>query len=182
MFRLGFLLLLIGCSRTDSDGDCVPEGFPKSGYDCTVDGGDTTTSTSPVAEVTWGIDAVELVVEDGSGYDFKFGIVQNDDDCVFSEDAEIGDTVCWEGEACLETTGSAICHPAGSNGVRLDYTTDGLDGEADINEGDNTAFPSNDYEFLVTYYLYDTVSENCWVWGLDTNYFTDQNFNCEEAN
>jgi hypothetical protein len=57
-----------------------------------------------------------------------------------------------------------------------------LSGEADINAGDNTAFPNDSYEFLVTYYLKETIENRCWVWGLETEYFTDQDFSCDEAN
>ena len=183
MFRLGFLLLLIGCTRTDTDGDCVADGFPKGGYVCGSDNTVDNSADSPIADVDWTEDGVVLNITGGNGYNFNFGIVQNDDSCVFSADStnELDD-ICWEGEACLELTGNAICHPAGSSGVVLDYTPNGFSDDADINEGDNTAFPNDSYEFLVTYYLYDTVSEACWVWGLDTTYFTDQNFNCQEAN
>jgi len=176
------LLVLVGCGQTDADGDCVNDGFPKSGYVCGSEEDDTISEDNPIADVTWTSDAIELTITGGLGYNFEFGLVQNDDDCVFARDAEEGDTICWEDEACLETTGSALCHPAGSSGVRLDYTPDGLSGEADINAGDNTGFPGRGYEYRVTYYLYDTVSEACWVWGLDTTYFTDQNFGCAEAN
>lgn len=176
------LLMLVACGQTDSDSDCVNKGFPKSGYTCGSDDDETVSEDNPIADVTWGADAIALTITGGSGYNFEFGIVQNDDDCLFSEDAEEDDTVCWEGEACLDSTGNSLCHPAGSSGVSLDYTADGFSDDADINAGDNTAFSSDDYEFSVTYYLYDTVSEACWVWGLDTTYFTDQNFNCSEAN
>ncbi len=175
------LLVLVGCSRVDSDGDCVAEGFPKSGYSCGSGDDDTITEENPIAQVVWDSDALELIIEGGTGYNFEFGIVQNDG-CVFEDEAGEDDTVCWEGEACLQSSGAAICHPAGSTGVRLDYTANGLSGSADINAGDNTAFPNDSYEFSVTYYLFDTVSESCWVWGLDTTYFTDQDFSCSEAN
>ena len=178
-------LMLLGCGTTDNTDPCYPGGFPKSGYVNSAECPDSTSSqgdtVNPIAQVVWGEESLELIITNGSGYNFEFGIVQNDEDCEFADDANEGDTVCWEGEACLAES-NAICHPAGSSGIRLDYTANALSGEADINAGDNTAFPSDAYEFRVTYYLQETTENRCWVWGLQTDYFTDQDFSCDEAN
>ncbi len=186
MIRSSLLLFLAlsGCGA--SDDPCISGGFPPGGYICGAGSDDTLDEEYPSAQVVWADEAIELTVTSGSGMSLLFGVVQNDDSCVFAEEAEEGDTICWVGEACLDTAGESICHPAGSSGVRLDYTEGGIagaqDGTADINAGDNTAFPGPGYEFKVTYYLYDQVDGDCWVWGLDTSYYTEQNFNCKEAN
>jgi hypothetical protein len=178
-------LMLVGCGETDGD-PCYPQTFPKSGYVTSAACPDTTATLdgtdSPIAQVVWGEEGLDLIITGGSGYNFEFGIVQNDDGCEFVNEADDDDTVCWEGEACLANSTNSICHPAGSSGTQLSYTANGLSGEADINAGDNTAFPDDSYEFLVTYYLKETTENRCWVWGLETEYFTDQDFSCDEAN
>ena len=74
------LLVLVGCGQTDADGDCVNDGFPKSGYVCGSEEDDTISEDNPIADVTWTSDAIELTITGGLGYNFEFGLVQIDDD------------------------------------------------------------------------------------------------------
>jgi len=171
----------IACTGESSE--CFQTGFPPTGYTCPQDDADTG-STTPVAQVTWEADTLSLTITDGIGYDFWFGMVQNDEECVDDKMAADGDTICWEGEACLS---SGICHPAGSSGITLEYSKGGvsgaLAGTTDVNPGSNTAFADSTYENLVTYYLEDrrSAQHGCWVWGLDVNYYLELNPSCKQA-
>jgi len=137
----------------------------------------------PVADIDWTNEGIVLTISNGEGRDFQFGLVESTDAC--SIDNDFG---CWTGENCDATTGyvsideetslGPFCHGAGTLGVQLAYSS-GLSaimgGIEYVTQGQQTAFPApneeNSYEFKVTYILEDNVSGDCWVWGVDPDYF-----------
>jgi hypothetical protein len=79
-------LMLLGCGNTGED-PCYPQTFPRSGYvssaACPNSTGTLDDTVNPIAQVVWGEDGLDLIITNGSGYNFEFGIVQKNDDCVF---------------------------------------------------------------------------------------------------
>jgi hypothetical protein len=131
---------------------------------------DTGSSAALEFDVSWGASSVDLTIMNGdSASEYYFGIAETNDGCL---NAEYG---CWTGEDCylgydLVTTSDTLsyCHPSSSTGASLAY---GGDPNA-LSEGSATVF-SADFEGLVTFYVENYTSGECWVWGADTSYYAD---------
>ena len=148
----------------------------------------TAPTPNPEADIDWNEEQLVLKIKNGDSIQLEFGIVETSDEC--SADTVYG---CWTGESCSATSGyispdgSSIgpyCHPVGTTGVTLEYSanlTDVMDGVTGTNviEGGRTGFPApteeESYEYKVTYYLNNTNSQDCWVWGVNPEYFEEQN-------
>ena len=163
--------------------------FPPAGYSGAVSITDDTEEELATAQVVWGEEGLTLKLTNSSGMSFsKFGIVQNDTDCLAEEaDEDSSGNGCWTGEDCLngevELGIGPYCHSIGTRtSLELLYSDDGisraLTGEVVVVEDEYTAFPDSSYEFLVTYYLYEQ-GGSCWRWGLDTSYYSG--LNCANA-
>ena len=154
------------------------------------------TRLNPVADIDWTADRLLISISNGSGYEFKFGLVETSTEC--SIETQYG---CWTAEDCGAPhsvheggytnpqgtiTHNSYCHPLSEIGTDLEYSENlysVINGDEAIGEG-KTAFPAptdeTSYEFQVTYYLQATeiggTSETeCWVWGLDPDHFADRN-------
>ena len=148
---------------------------------------------NPVADIDWTAEKLVINIENGSGYEFTFGIAETSTECGI--DTQYG---CWTAEDCgsgyLSPQGDyphpAYCHPLSEVGEELDYSESIYSVIAGLNEnyvvaGKETAFPAPtedvSYEFQVTYYLQAVEIGNagseteCWVWGLDPDHFSDRN-------
>jgi hypothetical protein len=156
------------------------------------------TRLNPVADIDWTADRLLISITNGSGYEFKFGLVETSTEC--SIETQYG---CWTAEDCgsphsVHTGGytspqsdpnldhGSYCHPLSEIGTDLVYSENlfsVINGDEAIGEG-KTAFPAPteelSYEFKVTYYLQATEiggssETECWVWGLDPDHFADRN-------
>ena len=135
--------------------------------------------------------------EEGVGKDYFFGIIESkgaDGPC---EENSYG---CWTGEDCSgedfirqnDTPIPNKCHIASVDPNTDDYETDtrtigqkisySVGIEYFLSNPDNsvnkTAFPSPNtekYEFRVSYFLKDSETGKCWAWGVNPDYFNDQN-------
>ncbi len=183
------IFLLLACGEEEEEKTPIPEPSSEE----TI-----SNSYNPTAQVEWGEEQLIVYLNNTTGYDFYFGIVESTEEC--KQNIEFG---CWTGEDCSLTapyTSSdesiilgPYCHPADGDGasIALSYAT----GFSSIYQGDEvvsggvlTAFPApvqaNDtgeevdsFEFKVTYYLEDRISGKCWSWGIDPGYFKDRNCN-----
>ncbi|MFT4978324.1 MAG: hypothetical protein ACI8S6_004232 [Myxococcota bacterium] len=174
-------LLLAGCAN-----------FPRSGNTEPVVLDTDTDTISPTAQVTWASEGITLMLTGSSGMNFvKFGIAQNDLDCLLEEDDE-EIPGCWTGEDCLDgdlaadgATSLSVCHAIGTRtNLVLEFVEGGIssaleDGKVPAISGQYTAFPDDSYEYLVTYYL-EEEDGACWRWGLDTSYYAG--LGCNNAN
>ena len=148
---------------------------------------------NPIADIEWTDEKLIISIENGSGYEFIFGIAETSTEC--SVDTQYG---CWTAEDCgsgyLSPQGDyphqAYCHPLSELGGELEYSESIYSVIAGLNDnyvvaGKETAFPAptaeESYEFQVTYYLQaleigTSGSETeCWVWGLEPDHFSDRN-------
>ncbi|MEL6346208.1 MAG: hypothetical protein AAFV53_24065 [Myxococcota bacterium] len=166
------------------------QDFPPQGYD-PVDITEEETGEAATAQVTWLNDGIQLEITNNTGLNFtKFGIAQNDIACMAEEGDEDSTGVgCWTGEDCLngdigqDGTVFNTCHNFGirTEPLLLAYAEDGInrslvDGEIVASNGQQTAFPDNSYEFLVTYYLFEAGGD-CYRWGYNTEYYDGLNCN-----
>ena len=163
--RLGpCLLALAGCvsyGKTEDDDDEPPgwSWFFDGGSSGSDDSGSGTNSPGgPDFSVSWGGSSMTLSISGGSG-SYWFGMAETG--C-----ADPGN--CWYGEDCLygDLTGTYYyCHPADSNGVTLQYTSD-----LDLDESSETLL-NESLASDVTYYVESASSGECWAWGHDTSYY-----------
>ena len=133
--------------------------------------------------------------DNGVGDDYLFGIVES---VGASEPCEQENTYgCWTGEDC---SGTAFVTPEGNsinNKCHDVYTVVSTDEDTKTIEqrfiysssvasflaqpsadSATTAFPNPDnekYEFRVSYFLKDIQTGACWAWGVDPDYFNEQN-------
>ena len=120
--------------------------------------------------VTWGASSVSLTITGGdANASYEWGLAETGSTC----DNGSGD--CWTGEDCLDgyTTGSgtlySYCHSLTSNNsITLDY---GASPEG-LSEGQNTVFGNSNFDGSITYFLDDSTSGTCYVWGDDTSYYS----------
>ena len=158
-----------------------------------------------IAKVTWENDQLLLSItgpirssdntEEGVGKDYFFGIVESkgaDGPC---EENTYG---CWTGEDCSgedferqnDTPIPNKCHTTDDYVDSFDTDTRTIERKISYSLGveyflsspDNsigkTAFPAPDvekYEFRVSYFLKDDETGKCWAWGVNPDYFSDQN-------
>jgi len=159
--------------------------------DTAVDTAEEVLVPNPSIDITWKPEGLELLIANGAGYEFEFGMVESSTEC--SIDTEYG---CWTAEDCIsgyispQETFSHIpyCHPLEDVGDTLDYSSSligVITGSVDdyVIQGEQTAFPapSDDmsYEFAVTYYLkaISTGSDptiECWAWGVNPDHFASE--------
>ena len=159
--------------------------------DTAVDTAEEVLIPNPSIDITWGTEGLELLIANGSGYEFEFGMVESSTEC--SIDIEYG---CWTAEDCISGYISpqdnfshpSYCHPLDDDGEVLLYSSS-LIGvitgtvEEYVVIGKQTAFsaPSDEmsYEFAVTYYLkaISTGSNptiTCWAWGVNPDHFVSE--------
>jgi hypothetical protein len=158
--------------------------------DTAVDTGEDLLTPNPSIDVTWADGGIEIVIDNGTGFDFQFGIVESSQSC--SIDTEYG---CWTAEDCIngyitpqDTFAHApYCHPMGDSGATLAYSESLIDVITSttgnlVVPGVQTGFPmpteESTYEFEVTYYLKAVSTganptEECWTWGVDPDHFSD---------
>jgi len=146
---------------------------------------------NPSIDITWGEEGIELVIENGTGYEFEFGLIESSAECAV--DVEYG---CWTAEGCIsgyitpqETfSHPPYCHSLSDIGGTLAYSSS-LIGVITGNstdyvvQGEQTAFPApeddSSYEFSVTYYLKAvSIGANptieCWAWGVNPDHFASE--------
>ena len=160
--------------------------------DTGIDTAEETIVQNPTIDINWGSNSIDIEIQNGSGYDFEFGITESTTSC--SIDTEYG---CWTAEDCLsgyitpqETfSHPPYCHTLLDSGGSLTYSSSlmgVITGTVDdyVIPGERTAFPAPteelSYEFSVTYILKatstgaDPVSE-CWTWGVNPDHFSSEN-------
>lgn len=171
---LASTLFALGCNTKDADtgdgttatdaGTTTADGGA-TGTDTGTDTG-TTTADGGTTGLALGIHCawssgsltIDLVHGDPAGY--RFGIAETS--CSGGE--------CWTAEDCYLgytlSDGSVLsyCHPLSRAGGQL--TTVSL--PTDIVEGSTTLLSSATQN---TYYLKESSSGECWVWGQDTSYY-----------
>ena len=157
--------------------------------DTALDTGEEEISPNPTIDLSWNEGGIDIVLSNGSGYEFTFGLVESTTEC--AADTEYG---CWTAEGCIndyitpqETFAhQSYCHPLAQSGTTLQYSESlvaVITKTDDVIEGTKTAFPAPTdgitYEFSVTYYL-QAVSTGanptieCWSWGVDPDYYTNE--------
>ena len=174
----GFLFTF-GCDQFYLNGD----------QDIVVDTGEEDLTPNPTIDLEWTDAGIDIELRNGSGYEFRFGIVESTDNC--SINTEYG---CWTAEDCINGYISpqesfahpVYCHPLSQSGTTLEYSdslVDVITKTDEVIQGVKTAFPKptedSSYEFGVTYYLQATSTGanptiECWVWGVDPDHYTDE--------
>jgi hypothetical protein len=157
--------------------------------DTAVDTGEEALTPNPTIDLSWAETGIEIELNNGSGYEFVFGMVESTTEC--SADTEYG---CWTAEDCIngyitpqETFAHpSYCHPLSQSGTTLEYSESLvaiITKTDEVIQGSKTAFPKpsedNTYEFSVTYYLQATSTGanptiECWSWGVDPDYFINE--------
>ncbi len=178
---LSFFTLLTGCEQFHL--------FVED--DKATDTAEEELTPNPSIDLEWGETGIDIVITNGQGYEFEFGIAESSSECAI--DTEYG---CWTAEDCISGyqtpqdsfAHSPYCHSLSDIGGSLRYS-DSLIGVITgtspdyVIPGEQTAFPAptseTTYEFSVTYYLkaVSTGSDptiECWAWGLNPDHFSSE--------
>jgi len=153
LFTLASLSLLAGCFDTGT-------GDSGTSTDTTTD---TQTPAELAATVEWGASSITVTLTGMDDGGYYFGMAESS-----------ASTDPWTGEDCMDgyTTGSGTnytyCHPVPASGVMTLNYGGGFD---DLAEGSETVFGSQAFDGDVTYYLEETSTGDCWVFGRASSHY-----------
>ena len=149
------VLFAVGCS--DKSGDSGDTSESDTDTDT-----DTDTDADASVAVTWSGSGVTLAITNGDAGGYLFGMVETDP---ASADPWTGED-CYLGYTLSSGSLLSYCHPASSSGDA--YSAGGS--ATALDENTETVFSSS-FESVLTYYLEESGSGACWVWGADTSYY-----------